>query len=231
MEPSALPVVSEAAKGIAQKLFAKPAEEMGELLGDMVRTLRWKNEQKILIKVGDYARKHNLKVKPLELKALVPLLEGASLEEDPTLQELWSRLIANASATSAPVSVTVFAAEFLRGISQNEARIVEGIVSTLDRAHEKRQQENAAIGDVFPLYPRKNVEFPPHRFITKKRLDRVGLEEKPFEIALDNLVRYNVVAKETLYDMDGRPDTDGYTFTRLGWEVVQLVRASEPATA
>ena len=39
------------------------------------------------------------RVKPIQTHILQPLIEGASLQDEPTLQDLWAKLIANAGNT------------------------------------------------------------------------------------------------------------------------------------
>lgn len=220
MSASDLLAAAPAAKSLLSKLTSKPLEELGEILGDRVRLWRWKNQIQILQQAHEIAAQNRLDVKPIALKALVPLLDGASLEEDASIQQLWARLIANAGATEASVGVTTFAVEFLKGITSHEARIVEGMVGVLEKTDRNGQME--ALHLEFAAKP--NTEFKPFRHISRKRMDMVGLPEKAFDIALDNLIRFNVVARDMLYDMDGRPSAEGFTFTRLGWEVVRLVR-------
>ncbi len=76
-------------------IFGPSAKEIGELFADKVRFRRLKNQVDIFRQTVELLDKNGLSAKELPLKALVPLIEKSSLEEDPLLQTKWSNLIAN----------------------------------------------------------------------------------------------------------------------------------------
>lgn len=71
---------------------------------------------------------------------------------------------------------------------------------------------------------------PAQRPILVEHMDRAGLTEAAFSVALDNLARFNVLRIEEIKNLDGKGVGAGCMFTRLGWEAVQLLRA-QPAKA
>ncbi|MFD1603008.1 hypothetical protein ACFSJW_07100 [Flavobacterium artemisiae] len=86
--------------GFIEKLAGSTLEEAGLMFGDKMRVRRLKNQIKIFSDVQKMAEENNISIKQINLKALVPLLEYSSLEEDETLQQKWSNLILNFSDAS-----------------------------------------------------------------------------------------------------------------------------------
>ena len=83
------------AKSLLSKILGPPIEELGLLLGDNVKYLRYKNQIRILEKAEKYISKKSLSTKQIPIKILVPLLDKASLEEDEYLQEKWANMLVN----------------------------------------------------------------------------------------------------------------------------------------
>lgn len=85
----------ELAKDFLGKLISPTIEEVGLLISDNIKFLRFKNQVKILLKAKDYVEKNNISLKEIPIKILVPLLEKASLENEEKLQEKWSNMLVN----------------------------------------------------------------------------------------------------------------------------------------
>jgi hypothetical protein len=85
----------ELAKDFLGKLISPTVEEVGLLISDNIKFLRFKNQVRILLKAKDYVEKQNLSIKEIPIKILVPLLEKASLEDNEVLQDKWSNMIVN----------------------------------------------------------------------------------------------------------------------------------------
>lgn len=85
----------ELAKDFLGKLISPTIEEVGLLISDNVKFLRFKNQVRMLLKAKDYVEKHNISLKEIPIKNLVPLLEKASLEDDEELQDKWAKMLVN----------------------------------------------------------------------------------------------------------------------------------------
>src|SRR5688500_4034060 len=83
----------ELAKEFLGKLISPIIEEVGLLISDNIKFLRFKNQVKILLKAKDYVEKRNISIKEIPIKILVPLLEKASLEDNEPLQEKWAKML------------------------------------------------------------------------------------------------------------------------------------------
>lgn len=81
-------------------LFGEGLKEIGGMFGDQMRAKRMINQFKILNRTTEIMEKKGLDPRQMNLKALVPLVEKSSLEQDEKLQEKWANLIANISSTA-----------------------------------------------------------------------------------------------------------------------------------
>jgi len=83
------------AKDFLDKLIMPSAEEAGLLLKGTVTYWRLKNQVATLNKAKKLCEEQGIKPKTINLKLLVPLLDGAALEEDDYMQDKWAQLLAN----------------------------------------------------------------------------------------------------------------------------------------
>lgn len=90
------------------KLISPTIEEVGLLISDNVKYLRFKNQINILLKAKQYVEKRNIKVKEIPIKILVPLLDKASLEENEDLQNKWASMLANLVDSSTNLQNQIF---------------------------------------------------------------------------------------------------------------------------
>jgi hypothetical protein len=229
MESSDL-TITAGALYVLQKLSARPLEELSELLADRVRLWRFRNQIAILEETADYVTKYKLHLNELPLKTLLPMLEGASAEEEPLLRTLWARLIANASASAAPVSISGIATEILKALSQNDARVLQAL---FDEVHTALVGKGMSWGN-YQGMPRAAAEpriEGPHRLVSRARLMEVTkIDLVDFEVSFDNITRFNVIEAPQRHDLDGRElDRDYYAFTRLGWRVMSLLSTEPPS--
>jgi hypothetical protein len=92
--------VSKLATSI-QKLispFTEPIfSEFGNYIAEKIRFVRFQNSLKVLSRAKDILKEKGLDTKSVDLKVLVPILEGAALEEDDEMTEIWAKLLASAS--------------------------------------------------------------------------------------------------------------------------------------
>jgi hypothetical protein len=96
------------AKEFLGKLIGPAVEEVGLLIADPIRSWRLNNQVKILSKAKKYADTHNLPLKAINLKVLVPLLDYAGLEETEPMQDKWANMIANMAGSEANLQNHVF---------------------------------------------------------------------------------------------------------------------------
>jgi hypothetical protein len=110
-------------KGFIEKTMGPSLEEFGLSLSDGLKIRRLKNQLKNLQRAKEIAEAHHVTIKQINLKALFPYLEGAALEEDETLQEMWANLFVNYIDTEKNLTLTVFP-DLLKHLSSNEVNIL-----------------------------------------------------------------------------------------------------------
>ncbi|MGY4568401.1 MULTISPECIES: Abi-alpha family protein [Bradyrhizobium] len=105
------------------KVFEPAATELGQLLGVRMRYWQFKNAVNVMEKAQKLVTDKGLR--PEQLRALgfgdaIRLLEGASKEEDETVQELWARLMANAVDPRQAVRPEKMFVEILKSLAGRE---------------------------------------------------------------------------------------------------------------
>jgi hypothetical protein len=97
-EVAALGLAYKAAKGLLVRIAGPAADEIGAIVLDKVRMYRFKNQIKILSKAKVFLEEAGLTPNIIPLRTLLPLLDGAALEDDDYLSSKWAALIANAAS-------------------------------------------------------------------------------------------------------------------------------------
>lgn len=116
----------DAAKEFLGKLMSPAVEEVGLLLRDSVALWRFKNQIRVLNKAKACCDRNNISPKAISLKLLCPLLEGAALEEDETLQDKWAILLSNMVDSEQNVENHVFP-YILSQMSSNEFLVLQRV--------------------------------------------------------------------------------------------------------
>jgi hypothetical protein len=115
--------------GFIRTVLGEAVAELGGMLGDRVRERRHKNLIPISIRANQRLKDAGVSPQQVPLKIIHPLLEAASLEEEPRLQELWANLLANAADPRSTRSVAASFPEILKTLSADEARLLDGLYS------------------------------------------------------------------------------------------------------
>lgn len=129
----------ELAKDFLGKLISPTIEEVGLLISDNIKFLRFKNQVKILLKAKDYVEKNNISLKEIPIKILVPLLEKASLEDEEKLQDKWSNMLVNMVDSETNFQNQIFP-HILSQLSLGEYEALQGVLrkeNELSARHEE----------------------------------------------------------------------------------------------
>lgn len=175
---SKIPVVSDVVEVFTvalTNLLGKPSNEIGEMLADKFRYWRFKNQVKVMQDAESYMKKHKIKAGGIALKNLVPLLEGAAIEEEESLQKMYSRLLVSYLDSESQLKSSVYP-HLLSQLSKSEIilllflfeRIEDGEKSTLEHR-----------GRIAPS------------ILREKYSELLG---KSYEEYVGNLIRLNLVA-------------------------------------
>jgi len=115
------------AKQFLDKLVSPAIEEAGLLVRDSVALWKFKNQVRILNKAKECCEINNISPKVISLKLLCPLLDGAALEEDETLQDKWATLLSNMIDSEQNIQNHVFP-YILGQLSTNEFTFLERVL-------------------------------------------------------------------------------------------------------
>lgn len=112
------------AKGFLQRLVGPSVDELGLLFSDNVKLWRLKNQIRNLEKIRKIVENEKVVLKQINLKVLVPYLEGVSLEENEKLQEMWANLFVNYIDVNKNLTSHVYP-NVLKQLSSREVEILE----------------------------------------------------------------------------------------------------------
>ena len=115
----------DTAKEFLIKLAGPATDEIGFMLQDNVRYYRLKNQLKILSQAKQLLAEAGLEPKAIPLRTLLPLLEGASLEDNGFLSSKWAALIAKASTCDQPSDNHPSFPKILSEISPQDALLLD----------------------------------------------------------------------------------------------------------
>jgi len=119
-------------KDFLQKLVGPSVDELGLLFSDNVKLWRLKNQIRNLEKVKKIVDEEKINIKQVNLKILIPYMEGVSLEDDDRLQEMWAKLFANYIDTTKNLTINVYP-NILKQLSTNEVTILNFMKSNEDK--------------------------------------------------------------------------------------------------
>jgi hypothetical protein len=121
---------TEVTKILVRRSIEFMGSTLGELLRDEVRLLRWKYAHWVLDRAEKYLQKRGTKnKKTLPLGLSIRFMDAVSLEEDPILQDLWARLLANAVDPNYNFDISKTHIALLSEMNGIDARLLEYIGS------------------------------------------------------------------------------------------------------
>ena len=237
--------ISKPLQEFLNKLLGPAAEEAGELFADRVRYLRWKNSLHIVKQAHKLLEARGVTPQHIPLKTLVPILEGASLEEDRNLKNKWTNLIANAASGE---TVSARHAGILNRLTSFDALFLDALVETRDDFEKLRpyydkempfekyeELKECSIGSSLPFLVAEEEEWPPEvmvldSFDTLKILRRYILDYKQTMINESDMQESVFVLKEDMnligyhHYVSGNFSTQIFVFTALGKAFMKAVR-------
>lgn len=199
MEDETTRAIAEAAKEVAKPVdnaitgvrefggfigaFVKgPAEQVVGLIEDRLKYARWERKVRLMQRAKQLMEGlgSSFEARPLELKIAVPMLEGAALEDDPSLQEKWANLLVNMANGRGGIAPLPAFSEILRQLSPLEATLLDKIYSLPEEVAQTSGVLTAGLPD--------RVEASNHPFS-----GGVPGPSEDVEIALTNLYRLGCI--------------------------------------
>ena len=107
------------------KVFGPTFENAGCIMDDKLEYLKWGRRTRMIDKVNEYHEERGLtKVRPIPPKFAIPLIFNATLEEENDLQDIWCKLIANASDPNFDTEIRYAFIEIIKTLTSLDAKIL-----------------------------------------------------------------------------------------------------------
>lgn len=123
------------------KVLGPSADELGVAIAEHARIYRLKNAFRLFKRANEMTAEAGFEPQQVSMKALLPLLEGASLEDDESLADKWAALLANAANPDNKVVIKPAYADILRQLTTQEAQI-------MDKVFDRIRKINPAVSGV-----------------------------------------------------------------------------------
>ena len=196
------------------KVFQEPINEISGMITDKIRFIRWKKMVQMSEEVNTILQQKQItSTRAVPPKIALPIIEEASLEDDPNLQYLWNHLLANAMNPNFNDEIRYGFIEMIKGITGIEAKL-------LHEFYEVLRKENK-------LLPLSNVF--QYNISKEQFIDLLKITPDIYAISVNNLMRMQLISPAILkggISMGSEPITiykgiDAITMTPLGVKFVE----------
>ncbi len=174
---------AEKVGGFFVKVFKEPTLEVVGIITDKLRFMRWKRTVVMVDEVnGILSARGVTTTRPVPPKLALPILEESSLEEDETLQELWTNLLANAMDPNFETSIRTAYVGIIKELEPIDAKILKTVYSTYKIiTFPDRIKKSFSVSQMNLLMgvPKKNL------------LEDLEISEEIYEDSMNNLFRVN----------------------------------------
>jgi hypothetical protein len=229
------------------KLLGPSADELGLVIGEHARIYRLKNAFRLFKRANEMTTEAGFEPKQVSMKSLLPLLEGASLEDDESLADKWAALLSNASDPASKTTMKPAYAEILRQLIPQEVQL-------LDKIFEQIHKLNPLVSGIdISSTSLSNDEY--WRSLATSHVVHLGLfrhlysptllARHEFNALADNLLRQRLIvaatnagperdvgAKSTMYRQTrtiGKPNMDKAYLSALGFDFMLACTPPQPA--
>lgn len=137
---------------IMKRMLGPAADEVAEQLRTEIKVYRYGRTLKLLEKAERMANEAGFSPKAVPIKLLFPLLEGASLEEDEGLHDMWAALLTNASMSESSDMVRPGFIAVLRQMASDEAAILNFLFDEANKPKPFGQNGDQTFGRLSQLY-------------------------------------------------------------------------------
>lgn len=173
------------------KAFLSPvAAQAGEYVADKIRHARVENAARAFVRAREILAEAGVPLQYVELKVLLPIAEGASLEEEEGMTERWARLLASAASSS---NVRPAFPRILAELTAAEALLLDHIADLPTGAYISREGgEPVRMAGLHGIEALGNA---------------LGWSDSDIRLSIDNLVRLRLatLSSPSLDDMNDKP--------------------------
>ena len=174
-------------------LVGPVGKEMGEIMADKVRFLRFKNSLRTFERAKQLLAEHEIEPHQVNIKILIPVLEGASLEEDDNLVEKWAGLLASASANE-PFHPSF--PQLLNELSPLDAQILD---IAFDNAQKRGRDRSITVDDLVKILEKSQTDI---------------------YLSTENLMRLRLMTPHMHYANPPEGEYQNIWMTKLGFELL-----------
>ncbi|OFA00174.1 Abi-alpha family protein [Duganella sp. HH101] len=113
------------------KFFGGPINEVSGMITDRLQYVRWERQIRLYERAMDFMNERGLRAptRQIPLKLAIPLLEAATLEEDNSLQDVWARMLVNATDVDHAGELTRSFIVMLEQLTSLEVQILKCLYS------------------------------------------------------------------------------------------------------
>ena len=117
--------------GFIAKYIGGPLEQGIGIFEDRLKFLRWERQIRLIRRVQEILDESDLKAptQNVPMKLLIPILQGATLEENDSLQDIWANLLVNAANASFGEEVRSSYISILEQLNPLDAQILNTLYS------------------------------------------------------------------------------------------------------
>ena len=117
--------------GFIAKYIGGPLEQGIGIFEDRLKFLRWERQIRLIRRVQEILDESGLKAptQNVPMKLLIPILQGATLEENDSLQDIWANLLVNAANASFGEEVRSSYISILEQLNPLDAQILNTLYS------------------------------------------------------------------------------------------------------
>lgn len=115
------------AGGFIARFVSGPLEQGIGIFEDRLKYMRWERQVRYMQRSQEFLARAGLEfpTRPVPLKLAIPLMQGASLEEDDDLQDRWAALLVNAANASFQAEIRRSYAAILEQLTPLDACILD----------------------------------------------------------------------------------------------------------
>jgi hypothetical protein len=163
--------------GFIAKFIAGPIEQGMGIFEDRLKYMRWERQARLMQRAQEFLELSGIEVptRPVPIKLMIPILQGATLEEDDSLQDRWAALLVNAANAEFTGEVRRSYATILEQLTPLDAHILDVLYSF---PFEESQHSGVITG-----------ELPRSARIAGEKEDELPLPSEEVVISLGNLSR------------------------------------------
>jgi len=208
------------AKPFLAKILGPSVDEIGEIGRDYIKGRRAKNAERTLTDADKLLAAAGREPQAVPLDVAVPLLEAASLQEEPSMAEKWAALLANAADPAQRVAVQPGFAEVLRQLTPTDAQVLAA-AAEIETNPESRSPYYTPIALLLPQFAPLTEQ---QLYVVTSNLARLGL---CFNVGRQPIEASEVLAPNPRYNTMG-PGVDFFRVTPFGFAFLAAVTPPTP---